>query len=364
MVLGGFLGAGKTTAMRHLATRAMDMGIRVGVITNDQGVDLVDTQLMRSCGFDTREVTGGCFCCRFDALLDAAASLSSDVGPELLLAEAVGSCTDLVATVTTPMRQLFAERFTLAPLSVLVDPVRASAVLGLDDSEHHNEDVAYIYRKQLEEAELIVMTKCDALSDDIVNDVGNALAIAFPRAEVLAVSARDGLHMDDWMQRLLFGASSDRRALDVDYDRYAAGEARLGWLNASLQCVAEAPLDADAFLMELALALQARLRAGGASIAHLKLTFAPDDAAIDRVAAVQVARDGASPEASRTLGALTSAGQVLINLRAEAPSTLLDRLVRETIEVPARSNRAQLTITRLDAFAPGRPHPTHRMSTP
>lgn len=362
VVLGGFLGAGKTTAMRHLASLAMDMGIRVGVVTNDQGANLVDTQVMRRCGFDTREVTGGCLCCRFDALLEAAASLTSDLAPELFLAEAVGSCTDLIATVTAPMRTLYGGRFSVGPLSVVVDPFRARAVLGLDGAAPLADDVSYIYRKQLEESELIVLGKCDALDDDAVNDVGNALASTFPHADVLAVSARDGLNMREWLERLLFGRSASTPALEIDYERYAAGEARLGWLNATLHCAASEPIDANAFVMSLALALQVQLSACETPIAHLKLAFTPTEGDGDRIVAVHVTHEGSAPDFSITIDRPVRTGTILVNLRAESAPEALEQSVRAVLSNAAWRTPLQLTIEQLDAFAPGRPVPTHRIT--
>ena len=48
VMLGGFLGAGKTTAVARLAERLSAQGLRVGLITNDQGAELVDTAMLRS----------------------------------------------------------------------------------------------------------------------------------------------------------------------------------------------------------------------------------------------------------------------------------------------------------------------------
>ena len=62
LMLGGFLGAGKTTAVAKLAERLTAQGHRVGLITNDQGKELVDTAMLRSRGFATEEIPGGCFC--------------------------------------------------------------------------------------------------------------------------------------------------------------------------------------------------------------------------------------------------------------------------------------------------------------
>ena len=70
-VVGGFLGGGKTTlilkASRILAAR----GVRAAAVLNDQGDDLVDTELACRSGMAADQVAGGCFCCRFPDLLDA-----------------------------------------------------------------------------------------------------------------------------------------------------------------------------------------------------------------------------------------------------------------------------------------------------
>ena len=67
--VGGFLGAGKTTALAFAARELHARGLKVGIITNDQGSHLVDTEVMRSLGMPTEEISGGCFCCRFDELI-------------------------------------------------------------------------------------------------------------------------------------------------------------------------------------------------------------------------------------------------------------------------------------------------------
>jgi len=63
IIVGGFLGAGKTTLI--LAAALADRGLRSAIILNDQGESLADTELARASGFAAGEVTGGCFCCRF-----------------------------------------------------------------------------------------------------------------------------------------------------------------------------------------------------------------------------------------------------------------------------------------------------------
>src|SRR5215472_9910320 len=93
IMIGGFLGAGKTTAVAQLAQRLSAKGQRVGLITNDQGNGLVDTAVLRARGFATEEIPGGCFCCRFNSLLEAARKLTAAARPDVFIAEPVGSCT-------------------------------------------------------------------------------------------------------------------------------------------------------------------------------------------------------------------------------------------------------------------------------
>src|SRR5687767_9657699 len=246
IMIGGFLGAGKTTAVARLATDLHGRGLRVGLITNDQGSGLVDTSVLRARGFATEEIPGGCFCCRFNSLVDAAGRLTASTRPDVFIAEPVGSCTDLVATVTYPLRRMYGHRFTIAPLSVLLDPQRALRVFGLAEGRAFSDKVIYIYRKQLEEADLIVINKCDTLADSELCRLREILTREFPHAGVLAASARNGDGLEPWFERLLAQDQVARRVMEVDYEIYADGEARLGWLNATIQLSAGDEFDANA----------------------------------------------------------------------------------------------------------------------
>ena len=104
ILVGGFLGAGKTTLILAAARLLADRGLRSAIILNDQGESLVDTELARSSGFDAAEVTGGCFCCRFSELMRIADQLRAH-SPDVIFAEPVGSCTDLSATILQPIQQ-------------------------------------------------------------------------------------------------------------------------------------------------------------------------------------------------------------------------------------------------------------------
>ncbi len=134
-------------------------------MTNDQATDLVDTQLLRSQGFEVGEVAGSCFCCNFDALTDAAQNLEQWERPDVILAEPVGSCTDLVATVVQPLKSLFQAKFDVAPYGVILKPSHGRKILSRNE-RGFSPQAQYIFTKQLEEADFIILNRIDELTSD------------------------------------------------------------------------------------------------------------------------------------------------------------------------------------------------------
>jgi len=361
IMVGGFLGAGKTTAMLRLAEHLTAGGRRVGLITNDQSHGLVDTSIVTARGYPVEEITGGCFCCRFTSLTDAADRLTRDARPDVFLAEPVGSCTDLKATVQYPLRRLYGDDYRVAPLSVLVDPQRAARVLGLEAGRSFSPKVLYVYEKQLEEADLIVINKMDLLSAAQRTDLERAVRARFPHADVVTVSARTGANLQDWFGRLSAPLTA-RSAMEVDYDVYAEGEALLGWLNATLLLSAPAPFDGNLFLQRLAGAVRDRLAAAGIEIAHFKMTLAPDTGA--DLAVLNLVRTGGRAESPYRLADDLRAGELIVNLRAESDPELLKALTFDGLEQVTREWRVTAALEHSEHFRPGRPEPTHRMATP
>ena len=360
VMIGGFLGAGKTTAVAKLAERLSSQGRRVGLITNDQGSELVDTAMLRSRGFATEEIPGGCFCCRFNSLVDAANKLTDKTRPDVFIAEPVGSCTDLVATVTYPLRRLYGANFSIAPLSVLVDPVRARRVFGLAAGGKFSDKVAYIYRKQLEEADLIVINKRELLDAAQLAELTAKLTAEFPKADILAVSARTGAGLDEWFARLATAEQPPGDAMAVDYAVYAEGEALLGWLNCTVALSASAPFEGNSVIRALARRTQELLHADGAEIAHLKMTLSPNEGLGD-IAVINLVRNDFVPELSLELPEEITGGQLIINCRAEAaPETLRAAVERALADVGAEFPGLSLQLEHSEHFRPGKPQPTHR----
>ena len=364
IMIGGFLGAGKTTAVGKLAQHLTGQGLRVGLITNDQGRNLVDTTTLRSQGFATEEISGGCFCCRFDSLLEAANQLTSQSHPDVIIAEPVGRCTELVATVTYPLRRLYGDNFTVAPVSVLVDPIRALRVFGLEEGGSFSEKVLYIYLKQVEEADLVIISKCDLLDEKRLEALRQAMAARYPGKEILAVSARAGTNLEAWFARITRAEQVVRTAMQVDYQVYAEGEALLGWLNCTVQLGATTAFDSEIFLKRVAGEMQKRLLGEKAEVAHLKMTLSPEGCRAGEVTVVNLVRNDFVPEVSLKVEGPVTRGQLIVNLRAEAAPDVLSTVVREALAAATKAfPTLNATLDHLEHFRPGKPTPTHRFET-
>jgi Ni2+-binding GTPase involved in maturation of urease and hydrogenase len=367
ILVGGFLGAGKTTAILKAAEQLSLRGLRVGLITNDQSQGLVDTVMLASHGFPTEEITGGCFCCRFPSLVEASQRLESESRPDVFLAEPVGSCTDLYATVVLPLRKMYGNQFGVSPLSVLVDPIRVQRVLGLKPGKSFSPKVTYIYEKQLEEADILVVNKRELLEPEELNALVKTLEEKFPRAKVLTMSARNGEGVEGWLDAIeTYGSTLNALGrsgqMDVDYDLYADGEALLGWLNMTVH-VGGTEFDGNEFLINLLSDLQKRASDAsddGMRIAHLKATLTPSQG--NDVGVANLVRDDFSVEQSHRLQEPLSQGTLLLNFRAEASPEVMQNLADSSL----RGLLAQLRLTGQDvlveAFRPSRPNPTHRLA--
>jgi Ni2+-binding GTPase involved in maturation of urease and hydrogenase len=359
-MVGGFLGAGKTTAILRIAERLRNKGLRVGLITNDQSFGLVDTTMLGSHGFPVEEITGGCFCCKFNSLIDASKKLSTESRPDAFIAEPVGSCTDLKATVDYPLRRLYGDDYSIAPLSVMVDPIRAGRILGLETGQSFSKKVIYIYRKQLEEAEVILVNKTDLLTEAKLNALLAALRNEFPAAKVMPICARTDSGFEEWIAYIEQSLPRTLGTMEIDYDTYAQGEALLGWLNCTAQIDASDSVDGNALLLDLAQRLGDKLHVDGIEIAHLKLTLTPDEG--NDLAVANLVRSDGRAELSHTLQEPVSAGQMIVNLRAEGDPEHLRRQVSEILDMMNRERSLGLKVEHLESFRPGKPTPTHRLA--
>lgn len=357
VMVGGFLGAGKTTTLVWLARYYLQQGRRVALIANDQADNLVDTALFRAVAAAS-EVAGGCFCCRLKDLLQVAEQLSLQERPDVLFAEPVGSCTDLVATVVQPLKRLYADRYSVAPYVVLLDPYRARRILSGERFGGFSPKVAYIFYKQLEEADAIAINKVDLLSDAEVTELRQLIQSQYPGKPLLFISARTGHGMKELIEYQQQEGRFGVHIAEVDYDTYAEGEAELGWLNCTCELRGQQPFVPDIVLMAVLQRIHHALVAQHAEIAHLKglLRTASETSTANLV------QLRGRVELSRSCVVPTTQGQLVLNARVACDPEWLWESVRCATETVFQDNSVSATWLTVQRFRPARPVPVARYS--
>ena len=338
ILVGGFLGAGKTTLMLAAAEELAKRGLRSAVILNDQGDALVDTRYAALHHLANEEVTGGCFCCQFSELLARMDKLRAHA-PDVIFAEPVGSCTDIAATVLRPLME-YRGAYRLAPLTVLVDPERAEALLR-DDAD---DNMAFLFRKQIEEADLICFSKSDV--SPRVPNVG--------RCGIRQLSAKTGQGVAAWLDEVLSGGiSAGKRSLEIDYAQYAHAEAALAWLNLQVRIKPEVPIAPGHVLGPLLDTLDYKFTDARVSIVHLKAIVNSDSGFVKAA----LCSNGADPIVEGMLDASPARNhELLLNMRCVGEADQVKKIVENCL----LKSGFTLAGLQISCFHPAPPRPERR----
>lgn len=354
ILVGGFLGAGKTTLLWQTAVQLMKQGLKVGLITNDQAPDLVDTRLLNFQNLPVAEVSGSCFCCNFNGFTHAIQQIRSEVAADIILAEPVGSCTDLSATILQPIKKYWNRDIELLPLSVLIDPIQLTNLINNDQAFLHP-DASYILEKQLEESDFILINKSDTLNNSELAAIKQATQALFPATEVMTLSGQTGFGLLEWLENIqTFSASFAHKILHIDYDRYAHGEAVLGWLNGTVSFSGQST-NWDYFLKKLMMQLGQQFDGNKMTVGHVKvIAETSDNFAIGNLTGrvETLSLRGEAGESTQV--------KLTINARVETSPENLNDIVRSCLARLSGETGCKMTIDSWQYLRPGRPNPTHR----
>jgi len=207
-IITGFLGAGKTTLVRHVLENAN--GLRLAIIVNEFGSVGVDGETLRGCGIESCpeenivELSNGCLCCTVaeDFIPTMQALIDRAVPPEHILIETSGLALPkpLVKAFDWPTIR---SRLTVDAVIAVVDaPAVASGRFAqdpeaiarqreLDPSVDHDNPLAEVYEDQLMAADLIVLNKTDLIDPEMHERLKRDVAAIVPRA-VKMIATHEG----------------------------------------------------------------------------------------------------------------------------------------------------------------------------
>jgi len=181
-VITGFLGAGKTSLIRHLLNQAN--GRRIALVINEFGEMGVDGDILQSCGIAgcdddaVVELTNGCLCCTVadDFVPTMQMLLERDEPPEHIVIETSGLALPkpLVAAFNWPDIRT---RITVDGVVTVVDaaaveaglfapdPAQVQAQRESDEALDHDSPLEELFEEQLGSADLVILNKTDLLDD-------------------------------------------------------------------------------------------------------------------------------------------------------------------------------------------------------
>lgn len=358
-IIGGFLGSGKTTAIATASLLLQERGIHAGVVTNDQGKYLVDSRFISARNIPSGQVTGGCFCCNYNQLDEQINRLHNSMGIQIIFAESVGSCTDLIATVIKPL-SVFKNRETeRLSLSIF-----AEAALLYDFLQNNHSpfsaNIAYIYAKQIEEAEILIVNKTDLISTEILEILKRLVALKFPEKAVLFQNSLDRESVVKWLNILDQPSGEtirERNSLDIDYQRYGTGEAELAWFDQEIEISSDNG-DAVELGKELVGMILHETENRRWTIGHLKFIMEANGQTEKISFTTNIKRH----DLDKLLILKSSTAKLIINARIETEPEALKQMVAEVVQIIRLKSNASIHELNTSAFKPGFPNPTHRMS--
>lgn len=195
LILGGFLGSGKTTILVQLAKYIIgdnaDDSAKVVIIENEIGEVGVDNVLLESGGLQVQNMFAGCVCCTLAGeLVPTIRQIKDEYNPELIILEATG--------VACPAS--IAEMINKGTDDV---PVRICTIVDAKRWPRIRPAIGNLIEDQLLDASTVLVNKIDLVSESEADDVATEILTINKNANIYKVSMQNKL--DDKMCQDILG---------------------------------------------------------------------------------------------------------------------------------------------------------------
>jgi Ni2+-binding GTPase involved in maturation of urease and hydrogenase len=355
-LVGGFLGSGKTTAIANTCKILADKGITTSVITNDQGDYLVDSRFIQQADIPFAEVTGGCFCCNYNQLDTQINNLINRNNPTAIFAEFVGSCTDLVATVLKPLLEYRGARNEQVTFSNFVD-TQLFLIYLEGKAMPFNMETNYIWEKQIEEAEILIVNKIDLLNVAELDKLKILAKKAYPGKQLLFQNSLDTESLNKWIELLNTDQKNQvHKSIEIDYEMYGKGEANLAWLDEEIEIISS-----DNSSVEIAYGFIKSLSDDIAKkkmpVGHLKFFLSFNNKS-EKLSNTTISDNSVPvPVVFEKAGAV----DLLVNARIQTSPEELKNILFDNLNKIKTIKGITVNEKFLSYFKPGFPNPVHRM---
>lgn len=195
IVVGGFLGSGKTTTIINMGKYLAEKRKKVAIIVNEIGEVGIDGDVIKRFGFDTKEITSGCICCSLKVGLRTTINLLiKEYRPDIIMIEPTGIAFPHVIRNEVELMNL-GEEVKIAPLVTLIDGSRFKQLM---------KEVKEFAMRQIIDAEILGINKVDLIEPIRIPILEASVQQLNPKARVVLLSAKDtGEKFENFMQEIL-----------------------------------------------------------------------------------------------------------------------------------------------------------------
>ena len=195
IVVGGFLGSGKTTTIINMGKHLAEKEKKVAIIVNEIGEIGIDGDVIKRFGFDTKEITSGCICCSLKVgLRTTMNSLVNEYKPDIIMIEPTGIAFPNIIRNEVELMNL-GEEVKIAPLVTLIDGSRFKQLM---------KEVKEFAMRQIIDAEILGINKVDLIEPIRIPILEASIQQLNPKAKVVLLSAKDtGEKFENFMQEIL-----------------------------------------------------------------------------------------------------------------------------------------------------------------
>jgi len=195
IVVGGFLGSGKTTTIINMGKYLAEKGKKVAIIVNEIGEVGIDGDVIKRFGFDTKEITSGCICCTLKVGLRTTMNLLvKEYKPDIIMIEPTGIAFPHVIRNEVELMNL-GEDVRIAPLVTLIDGSRFKNLM---------KEVKEFAMRQIIDAEILGINKIDLIEPIRLPILEASVQQLNQKARIVMLSGKDtGESFENFMRIVL-----------------------------------------------------------------------------------------------------------------------------------------------------------------
>ena len=278
-----------------------------------------------------------------------------EIKPDVVFAESVGSCADIVATVVKPLMEFKTSHEEDTTLTTFTDARLLKIYLEGGDLPFQD-NVIYIFEQQIQEAGILVVNKVDLLADHVLGDLLDRTAQRFPDKQILPLVSLTSESVTPWLESLQNSLQYATDPLKISYKIYGSGEQELAWYDAQLR-VQTGTKPAIAWVKDFLGLVAHQIIKQNIPVGHLKFLLS-DGVHHQKISLVS--GDTAQEfviERPEEWGATV---ELTINARLECSSERIREVFTTCLQNAKSACDVQVTIVAEESFHPGFPNPTYR----